>query len=66
MQNTADLIWEYEKKVPVVSESHALVRGFLVQGWKEMRQRSGRVAEKAEVAAEDARKSVEGWVEKGK
>ena len=66
MRNTSDLIWEYEKKVPAVSETHATVGGFARQAWREMSARGKVVAEKADHAATDVRRGVEGWVEKGK
>ena len=66
MRNTGDLLWEYEKKVPFVSETHATVGGFARQAWIEMRDRSKVVANKADNAAVDVRKNLEGWVEKGK
>ena len=66
MRNTSDLIWEYEKRVPVIADSHAFVGGFARQAWKEMRERGKIVAEKADNAAVNARQGVEGWVEKGK
>lgn len=66
MRNTSDLIWEYEKRVPVVSETHATVGGFARQAWREMSARGKVVSEKADVAASDVRRGIEGWVEKGK
>jgi MICOS complex subunit MIC26 len=66
MRNTSDLIWEYEKKVPVVSETHAAIGGFARTAFREMRERGNVVAKKADEAAGEARKGVEGWVEKGR
>jgi MICOS complex subunit MIC26 len=66
MRNTSDLIWEYEKKVPVVAETHSYIGGFARLAWREMRERGVVVAQKADTAAAEARKGVEGWVEQGK
>lgn len=66
MQNIADLSWKYEKKVPFISETHATIRGFVVEGWRQTRDRSKAAARWADETAGESRKKVENWVEKGK
>ena len=66
MQNIADLSWKYEERVPMVRDTHIMIGSFAREAWKQMRQRGEVVAEKADGAAVDARKVLEGWVEKGK
>jgi MICOS complex subunit MIC26 len=66
MHNVGDLVWSYEKRFPVLADTHIRVK-----------ERVGRFVETgiahthmsydmAENAVGDARKSVEDWVRKGK
>lgn len=66
MRNTGDLLWKYEKKVPMVSETHAMIGGFARQAYKEVSQRSRSSFEWADHKAEDTRKKVEELVSEGR
>lgn len=66
MRNVGDLIWDYEKRVPVIADTHLQLRSFGEDAWRRMREGSAVVAQKADGAAVQAREAVEGWVEKGK
>jgi MICOS complex subunit MIC26 len=66
MRNVGDLMWDYEKRVPVVADTHLQLRAFGEDAWRRMREGGTVVAQKADGAAVQAREAVEGWVEKGK
>jgi len=66
MRNTSDLIWEYEKKVPVVSETHAQIGGFVKQAWKQASLHARVASDWADETANETRKRVEDLVSKGK
>jgi organizing structure protein 2 len=66
MRNTSDLIWEYEKKVPAVSETHAQISGFVKESWRQARTHAKLAANWADGTAVDARQKVENLVSKGK
>lgn len=66
MRNTADLIWEYEKKVPAISETHMTIRGFTMEAWRQAKTRADAARRWSEDSASTTRSKVEGWVEKGR
>ncbi|KAK5048198.1 hypothetical protein LTR84_005868 [Exophiala bonariae] len=66
MRNTSDLIWEYEKKVPVVSETHAQISGFVKESWRQARTHAQYAANWADDTTYEARQKVENLVSKGK
>ncbi|ETI28610.1 hypothetical protein G647_01061 [Cladophialophora carrionii CBS 160.54] len=66
MRNTSDLIWEYEKRVPVVADTHSQISAFVQEAWKQTRGITQGAAEWADEKAIEARKSVEDLVSKGK
>lgn len=66
MQNTADLIWEYEKKVPIISETHSQIRGYTRETWKQTKIHTQALTNWADKTAGDSRRKIEGWVEKGR
>jgi MICOS complex subunit MIC26 len=66
MRNVGDLIWEYEKRAPVVADTHLQIRAFGEDAWRRMREGTAVVVKSADGAAAQARGAVEGWVEKGK
>ncbi len=66
MRNTADLIWEYEKKVPAISETHAQIGGFVKEAWRQAKVHTQVATNWADEAAIEARKKVEEMVTKGK
>jgi MICOS complex subunit MIC26 len=66
MRNVGDLVWEYEKEVPVIADSHLAIRDAALQAWKATVRETKGVAEKVDNATEKSRQALEGWVEKGK
>jgi len=66
MRNTGDLLWEYEKQVPGVSETHSAIGGFARQAYREITQRSKSGLEWADHKAVDTRKKVEELVSEGR
>lgn len=66
MRNTSDLIWEYEKKVPAVSETHAQISGFVKESWRQARAHAQYAANWADDTTYEARQKVENLVSKGK
>ncbi|RMZ82326.1 hypothetical protein DV738_g1741, partial [Chaetothyriales sp. CBS 135597] len=66
MTNVGDLIWEWEKKVPAISEAHLKARGIIVDTWNQLERGTKKVVNEVESGAEGARKGLEKWVEKGK
>ncbi|KAH8144611.1 uncharacterized protein LAJ45_11379 [Morchella importuna] len=63
-RNVGDLVWEWEKKVPQVAETHLAVR----EGVEKSIRESARVLVESRKAVDgvvtDARRTVEGWVKK--
>ena len=66
MQNIADLSWEYEKRVSVISETHATIRGFTTETWRQLKVHGKLTLDWADKTTGDARKRLENWVENGK
>ena len=66
MQNVSNLIWEYEKRVPVVADTHTQIAGLVQEAWKQTRGYTREAAEWADEKTVEARKSVEEFVSKGK
>jgi organizing structure protein 2 len=66
MQNIADLSWEYEQKVPVVSNTHAQISGFTRDAWKQTKVHAKMVTQWADETTGESRKKIESWVEKGR
>lgn len=66
MRNTSDLIWEYEKKVPVVSETHSQISGFAKESWRQARTHAQYAINWADDTTYEARQKVEDLVSKGK
>jgi MICOS complex subunit MIC26 len=66
MRNVGDLVWEYEKEVPVIADSHLAIRDAALQAWKATVRETKGVAEKVDSATDRGRQALEGWVEKGK
>ena len=66
MQNIADLSWEYEKKVPMVAETHAQIRGFTREAWRQTKVHAQAVTRWADETAGESRQTLEGWVRNGK
>lgn len=66
MRNTGDLMWEYEKKVPAIAETHAGIAGFAREAYRQLRDRSQGTIEWADTKATDTRKKVEDLVSEGR
>ena len=66
MRNTSDLIWEYEKKVPAIAETHLSIRGAALQAYRAAKERSQGTVEWADKSAGNARKKVEEFVGEGR
>ena len=66
MRNVADLSWEYERKVPVISETHAQISGFAKEAWRQTKIHAQQTIKWADQTAGSSREKVEGWVQKGK
>ena len=66
MRNTSDLIWEYEKRAPVVADTHLQISGLAQEAWKLTRGYSKGAAEFLDEKTVEARKGVEDLVSRGK
>jgi MICOS complex subunit MIC26 len=66
MQNTANLSWEYEKRVPVIADTHVQIRRFAEEAWRQTRVHAQAVTRWADETAGQSREKVEGWVKNGK
>ncbi|ERF72481.1 hypothetical protein EPUS_07690 [Endocarpon pusillum Z07020] len=66
MRNIADLSWEYEKKVPLISNTHAEIRGFTKEAWRQTRVHARLVGDWADEKAAAGREKMESWVRDGK
>jgi len=66
MRNTGDLIWEYEKKVPAIADTHMNIAGAAREAYKQIRERSQGTVEWADQSAVNARKKVEHFVGEGR
>ena len=66
MNNISDLSWEYEKKAPIISNTHAQISGFTKQAWKQTKVHAKLATQWADETAGESRKKVENWVEKGR
>lgn len=66
MQNIADLSWEYEKRVPVVAETHTNVTRFAREAWRQTKVHAQAVTRWADETAGESREKVEGWIKNGK
>ncbi|KAJ9608760.1 hypothetical protein H2200_006531 [Cladophialophora chaetospira] len=66
MRNTSDLIWEYEKKAPVVADTHTQISALVQEVWKQTSGIAKGAAVYADEKATEARRNVEDLVSKGK
>ena len=66
MRNVGDLLWRYERRVPVVAENHMRIRGAAEEGWRQTKVHGMAVARWSEERIRDGREVVEGWVRKGR
>lgn len=63
MSNIADLSWEYEKKVPLISNTHAQISGFTKEAWRQTKVHAKLAAVWADEKAVAGRETVESWVQ---
>jgi MICOS complex subunit MIC26 len=66
MRNTSDLIWEYEKKVPALADTHSEISKLVYEAWRQTRGYTKGAVEWADEKSVEARKTVEDMVSKGK
>jgi organizing structure protein 2 len=66
MENTSNLIWEYEKKVPAISETHSQISGFAKEAWRQAKVHAVVAKDRADEMATETRRKVEDLVSKGK
>ena len=66
MRNIADLVWRYEEKVPLLAVNHLRVRGAVLQGGREVRDRSEAVGVWAQESALASSEAVDRWVGQGR
>lgn len=66
MRNTGDLIWEYEKKVPAVADTHMTIRDAAFEAYKAVREKSQGTIQWADKSSTDVRKKVEQFVGEGR
>jgi MICOS complex subunit MIC26 len=66
MRNVADLSWEYETKVPFISNTHAQIGGFTKEAWRQTKAHAKLVTSWAGEKAVAGRVKVESWVQEGK
>jgi hypothetical protein len=64
--NVADLAWEYEKRVPVIAESHIRLRESIEKSVSFARVHGQVGVQYVDEKVTDAREAVEGWVKQGK
>ncbi|KAF8424926.1 apolipo protein O-domain-containing protein [Tirmania nivea] len=64
MRNISGLMWEWEKKVPMVAEKHLEARGKVEEGITEVRRAVEVSRMKVDEGVKEAREVVEGWVKK--
>lgn len=65
MRNVSDLVWEYEKKVPVVAEQHLKIRDQAEYIWTTGVAHSGMARQMMEEKIGNARRKLEELVSKG-
>lgn len=65
-RNVADLAWEYEKRVPVIAESHIRLRESIEKSVSFARVHGQVGVQYVDEKVTDAREAVEGWVKQGK
>ncbi|CAD6447094.1 e695b629-9f64-473b-af41-293cdb16e945 [Sclerotinia trifoliorum] len=66
MRNIANLAWEYEKKFPVIADSHIRTRESVENVWRMARVHSKQAVAIVDGKVTEGREKVEDWVKKGK
>lgn len=65
-RNVADLLWRFEQKAPVVSETHLRIRRAVEETWRRARETGKNTLHTIDETVQGGRESVEDWVKKGK
>ncbi|KAF7868563.1 hypothetical protein EAF04_005094 [Stromatinia cepivora] len=66
MRNIANLAWEYEKRFPVIADSHIRTRESVENAWRMARVHSKQAVAIVDGKITEGREKVEDWVKKGK
>lgn len=66
MRNMGDLVWDYEKKAPVISENHLRIRHAVEEGWRQTKVHGEATARFVDGKVTQARRTMEEWVRKGR
>jgi organizing structure protein 2 len=66
MRNVSDLLWQYEKRFPVIAEGHIRTRESIEKAWRMARVHSQQAVAIVDEKVGEGRDTVEGWVRKGK
>jgi organizing structure protein 2 len=66
MANVADLLWEYEKRVPAVADAHLRAKARAIRFYETGVAHSKMSAARLEETIGDLREKLEGWVKKGR
>ena len=66
MRNVGDLVWEYEKKAPVISENHLRIRSASEEGWRQAKVHGAATVRFVDEKVTQARESMEEWVRRGR
>ncbi|TGO37958.1 hypothetical protein BHYA_0085g00350 [Botrytis hyacinthi] len=66
MRNVANLAWEYERKFPVIADTHIRTRESIENAWRMARVHSKQAISIVDGKVTEGREKVEDWVKKGK
>jgi MICOS complex subunit MIC26 len=66
MRNIADLSWEYEKRVPFISNTHAEIGSFTKEAWRQTKVHARLASDWADEKAATGREKIESLVKNGK
>ncbi|KAA8574639.1 hypothetical protein EYC84_003889 [Monilinia fructicola] len=66
MRNVANLAWEYERRFPVIADSHIRTREGVEKAWRMARVHSKQAVAIVDEKIAEGREKVEDWVKKGK
>ncbi|KAI9781895.1 MAG: hypothetical protein M1816_002159 [Peltula sp. TS41687] len=65
-RNVADLLWRFEQKAPVVSETHLRIRRAVDETWRRARETGRSTIRAVDRTVQGGRDGLEEWVRKGK
>lgn len=66
MRNVANLAWEYERRFPVIADSHIRTRESVENAWRMARVHSKQAVSIVDEKIAEVREKTEDWVKKGK